>query len=113
MKIRIWTVWLRFHKDLSDTEKKIDSTRLPPAAALAADSMDLLAVSKFYFSAPFVNYLGSSISCGFVSIIDSPLALVMKSSGWRMFMTRMSGERPNETLDGFSKLNFKSKPYSS
>jgi len=81
MKIRICTVWLRFHKDLSDTEKKIESTRLPPAAALAAVSMDALAVSKFFFSAPFVNYLGSSISYGFFAIIDSPLALVMNSSG--------------------------------
>jgi len=91
-------LWFRAHKDFSDTEKKIESARLEPAAALAAAEIEELAASTLFRSEALPNYFGRLISYGSYLINASPLALLMKSSGWMTFVTRMSGERPKETL---------------
>ena len=54
-------MWFRFHRALSDIEKNSDRARLPPAAALAAASIEVLAASTDLRSAALPNYFGRLI----------------------------------------------------
>ena len=55
-------MWFRFHKALSDIEKNSDRARLPPATALAAASIDVLAASTDLRSEELPNYFGTLIA---------------------------------------------------